>query len=72
VTGAAVSCLRLPVSAEAKIPMDNTNAEFWKVVAIMPPQLALAQLPEHLRGDVLVRTDSGGGTHAFLTWLTAP
>jgi len=34
-------------------------------------RLALAQLPRHLRRRVLVRTDSGGGTHEFLTWLTA-
>jgi hypothetical protein len=33
--------------------------------------LALAQLPRHLRCKVLVRADSGGGTHEFLTWLTA-
>ena len=32
--------------------------------------LALAQLPRHLRRNVLVRADSGGGTHEFLTWLT--
>lgn len=35
-------------------------------------RLALAQLPPHLRRRVLVRTDSGGGTQGFLTWLTAP
>ena len=35
-------------------------------------RLALAQLPRHLRRKVLVRTDSGGGTHGFLQWLTAP
>jgi hypothetical protein len=35
-------------------------------------RLALAQLPRHLRRKVLVRTDSGGGTHEFLAWLTAP
>ena len=35
-------------------------------------RLALAQLPRHLRRKVLVRTDSGGGTHEFLKWLTAP
>jgi hypothetical protein len=35
-------------------------------------RLSLAQLPRHLRRRVLVRTDSGGGTHEFLTWLTAP
>jgi DDE family transposase len=34
-------------------------------------RLALAQLPRHLRRKVLVRADSGGGTHEFLTWLTA-
>jgi Transposase DDE domain group 1 len=33
--------------------------------------LALAQLPRHLRRNVLVRADSGGGTHEFLKWLTA-
>ena len=35
-------------------------------------RLALAQLPRHLRRKVLVRADSGGGTHGFLEWLTAP
>jgi hypothetical protein len=35
-------------------------------------RLSLAQLPRHLRRRVLVRTDSGGGTRGFLTWLTAP
>src|ERR1700742_3362815 len=34
-------------------------------------RLSLAQLPRHLRGRVLVRADSGGGTHEFLAWLTA-
>jgi hypothetical protein len=34
-------------------------------------RLAIAQLPRHLRRRVLVRADSGGGTHQFLTWLTA-
>ena len=34
-------------------------------------RLALEQLPRHLRRRVLVRTDSGGGTHGFLEWLTA-
>ena len=33
--------------------------------------LALAQLPSALRRRVLVRADSGGGTHEFLKWLTA-
>jgi hypothetical protein len=35
-------------------------------------RLALAQLPRHQRRRVLVRTDSAGGTHGFLEWLTAP
>jgi hypothetical protein len=35
-------------------------------------RLSLAQLPRRLRRRVLVRTDSGGGTHGFLEWLTAP
>ncbi len=34
-------------------------------------RIALAQLPSHLRRNVLVRADSGGGTHEFLNWLTA-
>ena len=34
-------------------------------------RLALAQLPRRLRRRVLVRADSGGGTHEFLRWLTA-
>jgi hypothetical protein len=34
-------------------------------------RLALAQLPRQLRRKVLIRTDSGGGTHGFLEWLTA-
>jgi hypothetical protein len=35
-------------------------------------RLALAQLPRHLRRRVLIRADSGGGTHDFLTWLARP
>jgi hypothetical protein len=34
--------------------------------------LALAQLPRGLRRRVLIRADSGGGTHEFLDWLTRP
>jgi Transposase DDE domain group 1 len=34
-------------------------------------RLSLAQLPRHLRRRVLVRADSGGGTHEFLKWLTS-
>jgi hypothetical protein len=35
-------------------------------------RLAVAQLPSHLRRRVLIRTDSAGGTHDFLTWLARP
>src|SRR6202167_3818327 len=35
-------------------------------------RLALAQLPSRLRRRVLIRTDSAGGTHDFLTWLARP
>jgi hypothetical protein len=34
-------------------------------------RLALAQLPRRLRRRVLIRADSGGGTHEFPQWLTA-
>jgi Transposase DDE domain group 1 len=37
---------------------------------IQAVRLALAQLPKDLRRRVLIRTDSGGGTHEFLSWLT--
>jgi hypothetical protein len=35
-------------------------------------RLALAQLPHRARRRVLIRTDSGGGTHDFLKWVTSP
>jgi len=35
-------------------------------------RLALAQLPRRLRRRVLIRSDSGGGTHDYLAWLTKP
>ena len=39
---------------------------------ITATKAALAQLPAAMRKRVLIRTDSGGGTHEFLNWLTAP
>ena len=42
----------------------NTAAEHIEVT-----RLVLAQLP---RRRVLIRTDSGGGTHEFLAWLAKP
>ena len=35
-------------------------------------RLALAQLPAGPRRQVLIRADSGGGTHEFLAWLAGP
>jgi len=35
-------------------------------------RLSLAQLPARMRRRVLIRTDSGGGTHEFLAWLAKP
>jgi hypothetical protein len=45
----------------------NTAAEHIEVT-----RLAMAQLPRHQRRRVLIRTDSGGGTHQFLNWLASP
>jgi hypothetical protein len=45
----------------------NTAAEHVEVT-----KLALAQLPRRARRPVLIRTDSGGGTHEFLAWLASP
>jgi hypothetical protein len=39
---------------------------------ITATRLALAQLPAAVRRRVLIRADSGGGTHDFLAWLTRP
>ncbi len=33
-------------------------------------RLALTQIPSRLHKQVLIRTDSGGGTHAFPDWVT--
>ena len=45
----------------------NTASEHIDVT-----RLALAQLPRHLRRRVLIRADSGGGTHDYLSWLARP
>ena len=39
---------------------------------IAATRLALAQLPQAMRRRVLIRSDSGGGTHEFLAWLAKP
>jgi hypothetical protein len=57
----------LAIKLRAGSAGSNTAADH-----IETTRLALAQLPRRLRRRVLVRTDSAGGTHGFLTWLTAP
>jgi Transposase DDE domain group 1 len=39
---------------------------------IAATRLALAQPPKATRRQVLIRADSGGGTHEFLNWLAKP
>lgn len=61
-SGEPVAALLRPGNAGS-----NTAADH-----IETAQLTLAQLPKHLRRgwQALIRTDSGGGTHAFLDWLS--
>ncbi|MEU0823199.1 IS1380 family transposase, partial [Streptomyces mirabilis] len=63
-SGEPVAALLRPGNAGS-----NTAADH-----IETAQLALAQLPKPLRRgrQTLIRTDSGGGTHAFLDWLSRP
>jgi hypothetical protein len=61
-TGEAPGILLRPGKAGS-----NTAAEHIEMA-----RLALAQLPARLRRRVLIRTDSGGGTHDFLAWLASP
>jgi len=59
--GEPLAAVLRPGSANA-----NTAADHIEVL-----DLALAQLPEQVRSRVLVRTDSGGGTKAFLHHISA-
>ncbi|WP_327234838.1 IS1380 family transposase [Streptomyces sp. NBC_01317] len=61
-SGEPVAALLRPGNAGSNTASDH----------ITTTQLALAQLPRHLRRGrkTLIRTDSVGGTHAFLDWLT--
>ncbi len=61
-SGEPVAALLRPGNAGSNTASDH----------ITTTQLALAQLPKHLqRGrQTLIRTDSAGGTHAFLDWLS--
>jgi Transposase DDE domain group 1 len=61
-TGEALAVLLRPGNAGSNTAADHIEAT----------RLALAQLPRPVRRRVLIRTDSGGGTHEFLNWLTRP
>ncbi|MGW7612496.1 IS1380 family transposase [Streptomyces sp. NPDC054766] len=63
-SGEPVAALLRPGNAGSNTASDH----------IETAQLALAQLPQRLRRgrQTLIRTDSGGGTHAFLDWLSKP
>ena len=57
-----------PLAAVLRPGSANANTAADHIVVL---DLALAQLPEQVRSRVLVRTDSGGGTKAFLAHITA-
>ena len=63
----ASTVLRGPGRGNALRLPDNTAADH-----IAATRLALAQLPKATRRRVLIRADSGGGTHDFLNWLAKP
>lgn len=61
-SGEPVAALLRPGNAGSNTASDH----------IETAQLALAQVPKHLRRgrQTLIRTDSAGGTHVFLHWLS--
>jgi hypothetical protein len=63
-SGEPVAALLRPGNAGSNTASDHTETT----------RLALAQLPKDLRRgrQTLIRTDSAGGTHAFLDWLSRP
>ena len=63
-SGEPVAALLRPGNAGSNTAADHVETA----------QPALAQLPRHLRRghQTLIRTDSAGGTHAFLDWLSRP
>lgn len=63
-SGEPVAALLRPGNAGSNTASDH----------IETAQLALSQLPKHLRRGrkTLIRTDSASGTHAFLDWLSKP
>jgi hypothetical protein len=65
--GPAGSGEPLTVMLRARNAGSNTAADHIEATG-----LALAQLPAARRRQVLIRTDSAGGTQEFLAWLTKP
>jgi hypothetical protein len=61
-TGEALAVLLRAGNAGSNTAADHIEAA----------RLGLAQLPRGRRRQALIRTDSGGGTHEFLDWLTRP
>jgi hypothetical protein len=61
-TGEPLAIVLRPGNAGSNTAADHIEAT----------RLALAQLPAAQRKRILIRADSGGGTHEFLTWLTRP
>ena len=60
-TGEAAALVLRPGNAGSNTAADHITAG----------RLALNQVPSRLHKQVLIRTDSGGGTHEFLDWVTA-
>jgi hypothetical protein len=61
-TGESLAIVLRPGNAGASTAADHITAT----------KLALAQIPAAARRQVLIRADSGGGTHEFPDWLTRP
>jgi beta-phosphoglucomutase-like phosphatase (HAD superfamily) len=57
-----------PVAAPLRLGNAGSNRAAGHITTA---QLALAQLPKHYRRgrQTLIRTDSAGGTHDFVSWL---
>jgi hypothetical protein len=60
-TGEAAALVLRPGNAGSNTAADHITAG----------RLALNQIPSRLHKQVIIRTDSGGGTHEFLDWVTA-
>lgn len=60
-TGEAAALVLRPGNAGSNTAADHITAG----------RLALNQVPSRLHKQVIIRTDSGGGTHEFLDWVTA-